>query len=97
MPEHVHILMSEPPEAPLSKALQALKISASRRLAERPFWQPRYYDFNVFTHNSASKSWSTCTATPVTRGLVKNTEDWPLSTYRHYLLNEPSPFLIMKS
>src|SRR5258708_17169924 len=31
MPEHVHLLMSEPPGVPLSKALQALKISVSRR------------------------------------------------------------------
>jgi putative transposase len=50
MPEHVHLLINEPPNKPLSKALQSIKISASRRLTERPFWQPRYYDFNVFTH-----------------------------------------------
>jgi putative transposase len=56
MPEHVHLLLSEPRGAPLSKALQALKISVSRRLVQRPFWQPRYYDFNVFTTTSASKS-----------------------------------------
>ncbi|WP_051978695.1 transposase [Edaphobacter aggregans] len=41
MPEHVHLLVSEPPdeEIPRSKALQALKISVSRRLDARPFWQ----------------------------------------------------------
>lgn len=46
MPEHVHLLVSEPLdyEVPLSKALQALKISVSRRLDTRPFWQRRYYD-----------------------------------------------------
>jgi putative transposase len=49
MPEHVHLLVSEPPNDLLSKALQALKISVARRLTERPFWQARYYDFNVFT------------------------------------------------
>ena len=53
MPEHVHILVSEPADhhVPLSKALQALKISVAMRLHARPFWQRRYYDFNVFTHN----------------------------------------------
>ncbi len=51
MPEHVHLLVSEPPHDLLSKALQALKISAARHLTERPFWQARYYDFNVFTHD----------------------------------------------
>ena len=64
MPEHVHLLMSEPPGDPLSKALQALKISVSRRLTQRPFWQPRYYDFNVFTHNKRVEKLSTCTAIP---------------------------------
>ena len=40
MPEHVHLLVSEPPdhEIPLATAIQALKISVSRRLAARPFW-----------------------------------------------------------
>jgi putative transposase len=58
MPEHVHILLSEPPdhETPLSKALQSLKLSVSKRLAQRPFWQTRYYDFNIFTHNKQLKS-----------------------------------------
>ena len=51
MPEHVHLLVSEPPDDLLSKARQALKISVSRRLTERPFWQARYYDFNIFTRD----------------------------------------------
>jgi putative transposase len=52
MPEHVHLLLSEPEATPLSTALQALKQSVSRTLAlcqAAPFWQARYYDFNVFT------------------------------------------------
>ena len=53
MPEPVHLLVSEPPdhEVSLATAIQALKISVSRRLTERPFWQRRYYDFKVVTHN----------------------------------------------
>ena len=47
MPEHVHLLVSEPQIATVSVALQALKISVSRALEQRPFWQPRFYDFNV--------------------------------------------------
>ena len=52
MPEHVHLLVSEPETAPLATALQALKQSVARRLALRaaePFWQARYYDFNVWS------------------------------------------------
>ena len=31
---------------------------------------------------------------PVTRGLVAHPEDWPHSSYRHYLLNEPTKIQI---
>src|SRR5260370_35710966 len=80
----------------LSKALQALKISASRRLAQRPFWQPRYYDFNVFTHNKRVEKLKYMHRNPVTRGLVERPEDWRWSSYRHYLLDEPGSVRISR-
>jgi putative transposase len=52
MPEHVHLLISEPEHAKLSTALQMLKQNVARelRLPEgSPFWEPRYYDFNVWS------------------------------------------------
>ena len=96
MPEHVHLLLSEPSdhETPLSKALQSLKLSVSKRLPQRPFWQTRYYDFNVFTHNKRVEKLKYMHRNPVTRGLVKNPEDWPWSTFRHYRYNEPTPVQI---
>jgi putative transposase len=53
MPEHIHMLVNEPKKALLSKAIQALKLSVSVQSRERPFWQPRYYDFNV--HNEEKR------------------------------------------
>jgi putative transposase len=53
MPEHVHLLVSEPKKALLSKAIQALKLSVSVQSGQRPFWQAHYYDFNV--HNEAKR------------------------------------------
>jgi REP-associated tyrosine transposase len=51
MPEHVHLLISEPERSDLAVALQMLKQivsrKASRKIAGNPFWQPRYYDLNV--------------------------------------------------
>jgi putative transposase len=94
MPEHVHILLSEPPEEPLSKALQSLKLSVSKRLTQRPFWQPRYYDFNVFTHNKRVEKLKYMHRNPVTRGIVERPEDWHWSTYRHYLLDQLVPVKI---
>ena len=49
MPEHVHLLVSEPEIRLLADALKALKLSVSLRSSERRFWSARYYDFNVFT------------------------------------------------
>ncbi len=52
MPEHVHLLVSEPQRAELSVVMQMLKQLASRRLGGRSgelFWQRRYYDFNVWS------------------------------------------------
>jgi len=97
MPEHVHLLVSEPPDDLLSKALQALKISVARRLTERPFWQTRYYDFNVFTHDKRVEKLKYMHRNPLKRGLVTQPEDWHWSSYRHYLLEEPTPVLITQS
>jgi putative transposase len=51
MPEHVHLLVSEPERGTLARALQAAKQSVARRLigGRAHFWQARYYDFNVWT------------------------------------------------
>ena len=39
MPEHVHLLVSEPRDGVLARAVQALKLSVSVRRHERPFWR----------------------------------------------------------
>ena len=88
MPEHVHLLVGEPQTATLATALQALKQSVSRTLALRhsvPFWEARYYDFNVWTNRKRIEKLRYIHRNPVTRGLVSNPEDWAWSSYRHYL------------
>ena len=53
LPEHVHLLVSEPDVEMLSKTIQALKISVARLAAPvSPFWQKRYYDHNVRDYES---------------------------------------------
>ena len=50
MPEHVHLLVSEPERVPLATAIQMLKQIVGKRLSppdESPFWQRRYYDLNI--------------------------------------------------
>ncbi len=84
MPEHVHLLVSEPTRALLSKAIQALKLSVAVQRRERPFWQARYYDFNVYTNAKHVEKLKYMHCNPVTRGLVQKPEDWKWSSFRHY-------------
>ena len=84
MPEHVHLLLSEPQKGLLSRAVQALKLSVSVRQCERPFWQARYYDFNVYTRRKRVEKLRYMHRNPVVRGLVKTPEEWAWSSYRHY-------------
>jgi len=84
MPEHVHLLLSEPKTSSLATALQALKISVSKQLPEKPFWQRRYYDFNVFSRNKHIEKLKYIHRNPVHRGLVENPQDWLWSSFNHY-------------
>ena len=87
MPEHVHLLISEPERGTLSKALQMLKQNTAHMLhpAEgSPFWLPRYYDFNVWSEAKRVEKLRYMHRNPVKRGLVERPEDWLWSSFRHY-------------
>lgn len=84
MPEHVHLMVNEPKKAPLAKAIQALKLSVSVRRRERPFWLPRYYDFNVHSEEKRVEKLRYMHRNPVKRGLVTKPEDWKRSSFVHY-------------
>ena len=88
MPEHVHLLISEPERAKLSVALQMLKQNVARQLREPeggPFWQPRYYDFCVWSDAKRIEKLRYIHRNPVRRGLVSSPEQWPCSSFRHYV------------
>lgn len=98
MPEHVHLLMSEPERGTPSTVLQALKQKVSRELHRdaqqnadgrssstgEPFWQRRFYDFNVFTAKKLFEKLEYMHENPVKRGLVERAEDWRWSSWSHY-------------
>jgi len=87
MPEHVHLLLSEPRIGDLSKAMQALKQKVSRELgtcAGSPFWQRRFYDFNVWSYGKVKEKLEYMHGNPLKRGLVKDPKDWPWSSWSHY-------------
>jgi putative transposase len=88
MPEHVHLLLSEPSNAPLATALHALKLSVAKLSRQRPFWQSRYYDFNVFSNHKHVEKLRYLHRNPVRRGLVQQALDWQWSSFRHYVTGE---------
>ena len=47
MPEHVHLLLSEPRRGLLADATNYLKLSFSKRLGAGVFWKKCYYGRNV--------------------------------------------------
>jgi putative transposase len=88
MPEHVHMLVNEPERCTLARAMQSLKQSVARTLALRevdPFWQARYYDFNVWSNRKFVEKLRYIHRNPVHRGLVERPEDWAWSSFCHYM------------
>jgi putative transposase len=95
MPEHVHLLVSEPSRATLAEAIHFLKLSFAKRLRGRngaegfcSFWQKRYYDRNVRDEREFVVKLRYLHRNPVKRGLVKEPADWKWSSFRHYALRE---------
>lgn len=91
MPEHIHMLVNEPEQGSLSRVMQSLKQSVARTLALRaadPFWQARYYDFNVWSEHKFVEKLRYIHRNPVMRGLVAGPEDWVWSSCRHYANGE---------
>ena len=88
MPEHVHLLLSEPPRARLADAIHYLKLSFAKRVGSGVFWQKRYYDRNVRDYHEFTIKLRYLHRNPVTRGLVNEAADWKWSSFRHYAFRE---------
>ncbi len=92
MPEHVHLLVSEPERRTLATAIQALKVSVAKLAraprAGEPFWQKRSYDHNIRSYAKFVEKLRYIHRNPVKRGLVARPEDWPWSSFRHYAFGE---------
>jgi putative transposase len=125
MPEHIHLLMSEPSMGTISTVMQVLKQRVSRalkarrrqrrtapgqlrlwedsaRVKQQPFWQRRFYDFNVWSDKKKFEKLNYIHFNPVKRGLVKHPKDWKWSSFGFYSLGKandcpPNPTWVAKS
>lgn len=109
MPEHFHLLITEPELGTPSTVMQVLKQRTAHVLLPKrkrsdprqqhlfeepprlPFWQARFYDFNVWTTRKRIEKLRYMHRNPVKRGLVASPEQWHWSSYRFYWLDEPGP------
>jgi putative transposase len=94
MSNHIHLLMTEPEEAPLATAIQVVKQRFSCTRSEEFVWESRYHDFNVFTQSKKTEKLRYMHRNPVKAGLIKEPDQWPWSSFRAYASNEPHPVQI---
>ena len=95
MPEHIHLLVTEPEKESLATAMQGFKQSVARHLGtSEPFWQTRYYDFNVYTERKRIEKLRYIHRNPVKRGLVASPDQWPWSSFCKYALDLKGPVTI---
>jgi putative transposase len=104
MPEHIHLLMSEPGRGTPSTVMQVLKQRYARRVLrrrkrsgaqgglwphpEQQVWQRRFYDFNVWSARKRIEKLRYMHRNPVKRGLVLEPEQWEWSSFRSYAYRE---------
>jgi putative transposase len=99
MPEHFHLLISEPQKGTPSTVMQAIKLGFTRRVLENRtggidpnthhVWQARFYDFNVWNDEKRTEKLGYMHRNPVTRGLVIEPDQWRWSSCRSYMYAEP--------
>ena len=101
MPDHVHAILWFPRSGCLSPFMQTWKSRASRPLKKltrgqmqeyaqaidprEPFWQPKYYPFNLFTEKKAIEKLDYMHLNPVRAGLAGAATEWRWSSARYYI------------
>jgi putative transposase len=110
MPNHIHLLISEPDKSTPSTVMQVLKQRVSREVrgnarkklsfqqSEIPFrepcdllpqfWQPRFYDFNVWSQTKFVEKLHYMHTNPLKRKLVDHPKDWPWGSFSFYAKKE---------
>ena len=100
MPDHVHAIVWFPQPERLSQFMKQWKQKSSTELKrfsrgqlteywqacgpKEPFWQPRFYPFNLYSEKKALEKLQYMHMNPVNAGLVKAAADWAWSSARFF-------------
>jgi putative transposase len=52
------------------------------------FWQPRFYDFNVWSAKKRKEKLEYMHRNPITRRLVEHPRDWPWRSFTFYVTGQ---------
>jgi len=103
MPEHFHLLITEPEQRNPSIVMKVLKQGFARQVLRKGdrrestlwaqfdgahIWQKRFYDFNVWSERTRMEKLRDIHRNPVKRGLVSSPEQWRWSSFRAYAYGE---------
>jgi putative transposase len=93
MPEHFHLLITEPDVGDPSVVMKVIKERFTKLLHHGgvrtgPIWQKRFYDFNVCTSKKRIEKLRYMHRNPVKRELVTAPEEWRWSSFRAYARTE---------
>jgi putative transposase len=104
LPDHIHLLLSEPEQGTPSTVMQVLKQHFARGVLEkkrrnpaqaqllpgpeRHVWQRRFYDFNVWSARKRIEKLVYMHRNPVRSKLVEEPEQWRWSSFRYYAYGE---------
>ena len=96
MPEHFHLLITEPDAGDPSVVMKVIKERFTKLLHHGgirtgPIWQKRFYDFNVCTSKKRIEKLRYMHRNPVKRGLAEKPEDWDWSSFRAYAFQQVAP------
>lgn len=103
MPDHIHLLISEPEFGTQSTVMQVVKQRFSRRVLDEKrhlrldrnapptvehVWQRRFYDFHIWNERKRIEKLRYMHRNPVRAGLVLEPEQWVWSSFRSYAFEE---------
>ncbi|MDT4289748.1 transposase [Methylomonas sp. MO1] len=99
LPDHLHCVWTLPQgdednanrwrviKQAFSKALPATENRSASRIArgERGIWQRRFWEHMITDEADYAAHIDYCHINPLKHGLVKHVNDWPYSTFHHYV------------
>jgi REP element-mobilizing transposase RayT len=89
LPDHWHAMVYPPHPLTISRVMEAIKDSATKRLNHARgegglLWQPRFFDRALRTVREYHEKVQYIHLNPVKAGLASRAEDWPWSSVHDY-------------